>query len=75
MTNLNKNNFTVKVGLAEMLKGGAMMRTKGEAGSGNIVEAVRHMRALQDVMKGLELSDIPEAERLATMVGKDKKIR
>ncbi len=30
-----------------------MMRTKGEAGSGNIVEAVRHMRALQDEMKRL----------------------
>ena len=31
-------------------EGAAMMRTKGEAGSGNIVEAVRHMRALQDEM-------------------------
>ncbi|MFV9616747.1 MAG: pyridoxal 5'-phosphate synthase lyase subunit PdxS, partial [Gammaproteobacteria bacterium] len=29
-------------------EGAAMIRTKGEAGSGNIVEAVRHMRALQD---------------------------
>jgi len=27
-------------------EGAAMIRTKGEAGSGNIVEAVRHMRAL-----------------------------
>jgi pyridoxal 5'-phosphate synthase pdxS subunit len=27
-------------------EGAAMMRTKGEAGSGNIVEAVRHMRAV-----------------------------
>ena len=26
-------------------EGAAMIRTKGEAGSGNIVEAVRHMRA------------------------------
>lgn len=34
-------------------EGAAMMRTKGEAGSGNIVEAVRHMRALQDEMKRL----------------------
>ena len=32
-------------------EGAAMMRTKGEAGSGNIVEAVRHMRALQDEMQ------------------------
>ena len=34
-------------------EGAAMIRTKGEAGSGNIVEAVRHMRALQDEMKRL----------------------
>lgn len=34
-------------------EGAAMMRTKGEAGSGNIVEAVRHMRALQDEMRRL----------------------
>jgi pyridoxal 5'-phosphate synthase pdxS subunit len=34
-------------------EGAAMMRTKGEAGSGNIVEAVRHMRALQDEMQRL----------------------
>ena len=27
-------------------EGAAMIRTKGEAGSGNIVEAVRHMRAI-----------------------------
>lgn len=34
-------------------EGAAMMRTKGEAGSGNIVEAVRHMRALQNEMQRL----------------------
>ena len=34
-------------------EGAAMIRTKGEAGSGNIVEAVRHMRALQDEMSRL----------------------
>ncbi|HHO59434.1 MAG TPA: pyridoxal 5'-phosphate synthase lyase subunit PdxS [Thiotrichales bacterium] len=34
-------------------EGAAMIRTKGEAGSGNIVEAVRHMRALQNEMKRL----------------------
>ncbi len=41
--------------LAEALRrvgeGAAMMRTKGEAGSGNIVEATRHMRLLQQEMK------------------------
>jgi len=34
-------------------EGAAMIRTKGEAGSGNIVEAVRHMRALTSGMRRL----------------------
>jgi pyridoxal 5'-phosphate synthase pdxS subunit len=34
-------------------EGAAMMRTKGEAGSGNIVEAVRHMRAVMSGIKRL----------------------
>jgi pyridoxal 5'-phosphate synthase pdxS subunit len=34
-------------------EGAAMIRTKGEAGSGNIVEAVRHMRQIQNDMKNL----------------------
>ncbi|MDH5387836.1 MAG: pyridoxal 5'-phosphate synthase lyase subunit PdxS [Gammaproteobacteria bacterium] len=38
-------------------EGAAMMRTKGEAGSGNIVEAVRHMRTIQNEMKRLTILD------------------
>ncbi len=34
-------------------EGAAMIRTKGEAGSGNIVEAVRHMRTIQKEMRQL----------------------
>ena len=34
-------------------EGAAMIRTKGEAGSGNIVEAVRHMRTITDEMQRL----------------------
>jgi pyridoxal 5'-phosphate synthase pdxS subunit len=34
-------------------EGAAMIRTKGEAGSGNIVEAVRHMRAVTDGIREL----------------------
>lgn len=34
-------------------EGAAMIRTKGEAGSGNIVEAVRHMRTIVKEMKQL----------------------
>ncbi|MBT9560193.1 MAG: pyridoxal 5'-phosphate synthase lyase subunit PdxS, partial [Myxococcales bacterium] len=32
-------------------EGAAMMRTKGEAGTGNIVEAVRHLRALRTAIR------------------------
>jgi pyridoxal 5'-phosphate synthase pdxS subunit len=34
-------------------EGAAMIRTKGEAGTGNIVEAVRHMRAIMDGIRKL----------------------
>ncbi|MYD64411.1 MAG: pyridoxal 5'-phosphate synthase lyase subunit PdxS [Chloroflexi bacterium] len=34
--------------LRRIAEGAAMIRTKGEAGTGNIVEAVRHMRAVHD---------------------------
>ncbi len=39
--------------LRRIAEGAAMIRTKGEAGSGNIVEAVRHMRTIQKDMKQL----------------------
>src|ERR1700726_2889435 len=41
--------------LRRIAEGAAMIRTKGEAGSGNIVEAVRHMRAIISQMKRLTL--------------------
>jgi pyridoxal 5'-phosphate synthase pdxS subunit len=44
-------------------EGAAMIRTKGEAGTGNIVEAVRHMRA---VIGGIrKLANMPEEELMA----------
>jgi pyridoxal 5'-phosphate synthase pdxS subunit len=39
--------------LRRIAEGAAMIRTKGEAGSGNIVEAVRHMRAIVGEMRRL----------------------
>ncbi len=35
-------------------EGAAMIRTKGEAGTGNIVEAVRHMRSVQGAIRRLQ---------------------
>jgi pyridoxal 5'-phosphate synthase pdxS subunit len=44
-------------------EGAAMIRTKGEAGSGNIVEAVRHMRAVMDSIR--KLVNMPQEELMA----------
>ena len=44
-------------------EGAAMIRTKGEAGTGNVVEAVRHMRAVQKGIK--RLSQLREDELMA----------
>jgi pyridoxal 5'-phosphate synthase pdxS subunit len=44
-------------------EGAAMIRTKGEAGTGDIVEAVRHMRALWDGIRRLQ--NMPEDELMS----------
>jgi pyridoxal 5'-phosphate synthase pdxS subunit len=50
-------------------EGAAMIRTKGEAGSGNIVEAVRHMRTVQSQMKTLTTMDYAELMAIAKEYG------
>jgi pyridoxal 5'-phosphate synthase pdxS subunit len=49
--------------LRRIAEGAAMIRTKGEAGTGNIIEAVRHMRAVQDGIRRLQA--LPEEELVA----------
>jgi pyridoxal 5'-phosphate synthase pdxS subunit len=44
-------------------EGAAMIRTKGEAGTGNVVEAVRHLRAVRAGIR--KLQGIPEEELMA----------
>ncbi len=60
---IDKHAFTVPfvcgcLNLGEALRriaeGAAMIRTKGEAGTGDIVEAVRHMRTVQDEIRRLQ---------------------
>jgi pyridoxal 5'-phosphate synthase pdxS subunit len=46
--------------LRRIAEGAAMIRTKGEAGSGNIVEAIRHLRMVTDEMR--RLSTLPVEE-------------
>jgi pyridoxal 5'-phosphate synthase pdxS subunit len=66
---VNKNKYDVPFvcgardlgeALRRIAEGAAMIRSKGEAGSGNIVEAVRHIRAITDEI-GI-LSAVPEEE-------------
>jgi pyridoxal 5'-phosphate synthase pdxS subunit len=46
--------------LRRIAEGAAMIRTKGEAGTGNVVEAVRHMRTIQGEMRRLSSMDETE---------------
>lgn len=66
---VNKDQFKIPFvcgcrDLGEALRrigeGAAMLRTKGEAGTGNIVEAVRHMRTVQGGIKRLTM--LPKEE-------------
>ena len=55
--------------LRRIAEGAAMIRTKGEAGTGNIVEAVRHMRAVQDGIRRLQASPQDELTAEAKALG------
>jgi pyridoxal 5'-phosphate synthase pdxS subunit len=66
---INKHKFTVPFvcgcrNLGEALRriseGAAMMRTKGEAGTGDVVEAVRHARAVNSEIRRLTTLDEDE---------------
>jgi pyridoxal 5'-phosphate synthase pdxS subunit len=66
---INKNDFTVPFvcgcrNLGEALRrigeGAAMVRTKGEPGTGNVVEAVKHMRQVMGEIRWLQ--NLPEDE-------------
>jgi pyridoxal 5'-phosphate synthase pdxS subunit len=49
--------------LRRISEGAAMIRTKGEAGTGNVVEAVRHMRQVMDDIRRIQ--NMPEDELYA----------
>jgi len=66
---INKHKFKVpfvcgcrNIGeaLRRIAEGAAMIRTKGEAGTGNVVEAVRHARSVQREIKKLQTMDEDE---------------
>lgn len=66
---INKHNFKVPFvcgcrdlgeALRRVAEGAAMLRTKGEAGTGNVVEAVRHARAVTGAIRALQTMDDDE---------------
>ncbi|MEI6511991.1 MAG: pyridoxal 5'-phosphate synthase lyase subunit PdxS [bacterium] len=50
-------------------EGATMIRTKGEAGTGNIVEAVRHMRSIMDGMRRIQSAPEEELMSIAKELG------
>lgn len=74
---IDKKQFTVPFvcgarDLGEALRriheGAAMVRTKGEAGTGNVVEAVRHMRAIMGSIRALSGMDTQEMTDFARSI-------
>ena len=66
---INKHKFTVPFvcgcrnlgeALRRIAEGAAMIRTKGEAGTGNVVEAVRHARTVMGEIRRLQTMDEDE---------------
>jgi pyridoxal 5'-phosphate synthase pdxS subunit len=55
--------------LRRISEGAAMIRTKGEAGTGNIVEAVRHMRTVMDEIRKLQNMTQEELAKEAKDIG------
>lgn len=76
---IDKRKFTVPFvcgarSLGEAVRriweGSAMIRTKGEAGTGNVVEAVRHMRIMNYAIDRVKSMDDAELHRLAEVYSK-----
>ncbi|KAJ9548753.1 hypothetical protein OSB04_021296 [Centaurea solstitialis] len=77
MNHINKHNFRIPFvcgcrNLGEALRrireGAAMIRTKGEAGTGNIIEAVRHVRSVMGDIRVLANMDDDEVFTFAKKI-------
>lgn len=75
---INKRDFKIPFvcgarNLGEALRrigeGAAMIRTKGEAGTGNVVEAVRHMRTMSADMRRVKAAPAEELMSIAKEMG------
>ncbi len=75
---VNKHEFSIPfvcgaTNLGEALRrigeGAAMIRTKGEAGTGNVIEAVRHARAVMGAIRKLKVTPPEELMTIAKEMG------
>ena len=57
--------------LRRISEGASMIRTKGEAGTGNVSEAVKHMRIINNEIRKLVMVDMEERMKLARNMGVD----
>ena len=71
---INKHNFTIPFvcgcrnlgeAVRRLWEGAAMIRTKGEAGTGNIIEAVRHQRMVTSSIKTLKNLNNSQLQKLS----------
>merc|ERR1719515_539187 len=78
VNHIDKNQFNVPFvcgcrnlgeALRRVAEGAAMLRTKGEAGTGNVVEAVRHIRTVNKQIKQLCSMDENEIFVFAKNIG------
>ncbi|MGI5875734.1 MAG: pyridoxal 5'-phosphate synthase lyase subunit PdxS [Dethiobacteria bacterium] len=75
---INKRDFRVPFvcgardlgeALRRLAEGASMLRTKGEPGTGNVVEAVRHMRRIMEQVRQLKDIPIEEVMTMAKEIG------
>ena len=74
---INKNNFTIPFvcgctnlgeAVRRVVEGAAMIRTKGEAGTGNVVAAVQHARLVNAEIDLIQRGDSEMFEKIATTI-------
>ena len=75
---INKHNFKtpfvcgardIGEALRRIAEGASMIRTKGEAGTGNVVEAVKHIRAVNDGLRKIVSMELEELVKYTKEIG------
>lgn len=75
---INKHNFKtpfvcgardIGEALRRIAEGASMIRTKGEAGTGNVVEAVKHIRTVNDGLRKIVSMELEELVKYTKEIG------